>query len=189
MGKVYGYCRISRKEQNIDRQVRNILAEFPNAHISKEAFTGTKIEGRKELDKLLKVIKAGDTLVFDSVSRFSRSAEEGYQLYKDLFDKGVRLVFLKEKYINTDIFSSRLQQADISTGKKYLDDGLKIILMGLAEEQIKIAFEQAQKEVDDLHQRTKEGIETARLAGKQIGQQIGKKLNVKKNVYVKKKKD
>ena len=32
----------------------------------------------------------------------------------------------------------------------------------------------------DLHQRTKEGIETARLRGKQIGQQKGRKLNVKK---------
>ena len=36
------------------------------------------------------------------------------------------------------------------------------------------------KEVQDLHQRTKEGIETARLNGKQIGQQQGAKLNVKK---------
>lgn len=52
--------------------------------------------------------------------------------------------------------------------------------MALAEEQIKIAFEQAQKEVDDLHQRTKEGIETARRKGQQIGQVKGSKLNVKK---------
>ena len=40
---VYGYCRISRKTQNIERQVRNIEAAYPNAHIVKEAFTGTKI--------------------------------------------------------------------------------------------------------------------------------------------------
>ena len=64
---VYGYCRISRKSQNIERQVRNIAAAYPTAHIVKEAFTGTKMEGRKELDKLLKVLKAGDTVVFDSV--------------------------------------------------------------------------------------------------------------------------
>ena len=41
--------------------------------------------------------------------------------------------------------------------------------MLLAKEQIRIAFEQAEKEVLDLRQRTKEGIETARLNGKQIG--------------------
>ena len=46
--------------------------------------------------------------------------------------------------------------------------------------QIRIAFEQAQKEVDDLRQRTREGIETARLNGKQIGQRPGNKLKVKK---------
>ncbi len=50
----------------------------------------------------------------------------------------------------------------------------------LAAKQIRIAFEQAQKEVDDLHQRTREGIETARLNGKQIGQRLGNKLHIKK---------
>lgn len=52
--------------------------------------------------------------------------------------------------------------------------------LALAERQIKIAFEQSEKEVTDLHQRTKEGIETARMNGKQIGQQQGRKLHVKK---------
>ena len=53
-------------------------------------------------------------------------------------------------------------------------------MIRLAEKQILLAFEQAEKEVADLHQRTREGIETARLAGKQIGMVQGKKLNVKK---------
>ena len=185
MGKIYGYCRISRKEQSIDRQERNIRASYPDAVILKEAFTGTKIEGRKEFEKLMKKAKAGDTIVFDSVSRMSRNTEEGIQQYMKWFDMGVSLVFLKEGYINTAVYASKLQQADISTGKAYLDEGLKVILMGLAEEQIRIAFEQASKEVEDLHQRTKEGIETARLNGKQIGQQTGKKLTVKKAIVAK----
>ena len=46
-------------------------------------------------------------------------------------------------------------------------------------------FLQAEKEVEDLHQRTKEGIQTARLKGKQIGQQQGAKLNVKKAAQMK----
>ena len=50
----------------------------------------------------------------------------------------------------------------------------------LAAEQIRLAFAQAQKEVDDLHQRTREGIMTARLNGKQIGQQPGRRLHIKK---------
>ena len=54
--------------------------------------------------------------------------------------------------------------------------------MDLAKKQIELAFGQAQKEVDDLHQRTSEGIETARLNGKQIGGVPGKKLTTKKSV-------
>lgn len=178
--KVYGYVRISRKEQNPERQVRNIKAEYPSACIISEAKTGTKFDGRKKFEALVKNVQPGDTIVFDSVSRMSRNADEGIALYMSLFDRGVKLVFLKEQYVSTDIFASRIQQSDISTGKAYLDEGLKVILLGLAREQIRIAFDQAEKEVEDLHQRTREGIETARLAGKQIGQLAGKKLNVKK---------
>lgn len=180
MGKTYGYCRISRKEQSIDRQVRNIKAAYPTACIVTEAYTGTKVEGRRRFEALVKQAKAGDTIVFDSVSRMSRNAEEGIELYMKWFDSGVSLVFLKEQYINTSVYASKLQQADLSTGKAYLDEGLKVILMGLAREQIRVAFDQAEKEVEDLHQRTREGIETARLAGKQIGQVQGAKLTIKK---------
>ena len=38
--KVYGYARISTKQQSIERQIRNISAAFPGALIVKEAFTG-----------------------------------------------------------------------------------------------------------------------------------------------------
>ena len=57
--------------------------------------------------------------------------------------------------------------------------------MSLAKEQIKIAFEQSEKEVQDLHKRTSEGIETARLKGKQIGQKKGTKLITKKSIAAK----
>ena len=74
----YGYCRISTPKQSIDRQVRNILKEYPRAHIVKEVYTGTKFQGRKEFDKILRTVKAGDQIIFDSVSRMSRTAEEGF---------------------------------------------------------------------------------------------------------------
>lgn len=52
--------------------------------------------------------------------------------------------------------------------------------MELAKEQIRIAFEQAQKEVEDLRQRTREGIETAKLNGKQIERLSGTTYETKK---------
>ena len=45
---IYGYCRISRKTQNIERQIRNIQESYPSALIIQEAYTGTKVVGRKE---------------------------------------------------------------------------------------------------------------------------------------------
>ena len=125
---------------------------------------------------------AGDTIVFDSVSRMSRNAEEGFKLYQELYQKDVELVFLKEQHINTEVFRRALSNKIEMTGTN-ADIILRAVneyLMILAKEQIKIAFDQAEKEVEDLHQRTKEGIETARLNGKQIGQKKGNVLHVKK---------
>lgn len=192
----YGYCRISTGKQNIDRQVRNIHAVYPDAIIVKEVYAGTKFQGRKELDKILKIIKPNDTIVFDSVSRMSRNSDEGCEEYESLFNKEITLVFLKEPHINTDVYKQALQrQLDITlnTGNNATDKFMNTIIealngyiMDLAKEQIKLAFEQAQKEVDDLHQRTREGIATARLNGKQIGQKQGSKLVTKKSIEAKK---
>lgn len=187
MSKEYGYARISTPKQNIDRQVRNILAAHPQAHIIKEVFTGTKFQGRKDLDKLLRTVKPGDTIIFDSVSRMSRNAEEGFLLYQGLFNQGINLVFLKEPHINTDTYKRALQGGIPATGTNvdFILDGVNKYLLALAKEQIRLAFEQAEKEVQDLHQRTAEGIETARLAGKQIGQKPGTHLVTKKSIAAK----
>ena len=189
MNMVYGYCRISTQKQSMERQVRNITAAYPAAIIHQEAYTGTKLEGREKLEKLLKTVKAGDTIVFDSVSRMSRNADEGFQLYKRLIDDGIELVFLKEPQINTATYKAAMdkQISIAATGDSAADDLIQSItaainryMMSLAERQIRIAFDQAEKEVCDLQQRTREGIETARRNGKQIGQATGAKLNVKK---------
>lgn len=182
MNKIYGYCRKSRKEQNLERQERNILAEYSNAIIIKEAYTGTKIVGRKELEKLIKKAEKGDVIVFDSVSRMSRNAVEGIELYEYFFNRGIELIFLKEHHIDTATYKKAINDKIAMTGTNVdiILEAVNEYLKCLRKEQIKLAFEQAQKEVDDLHQRTKEGIETARLAGKQIGQKKGATLNIKK---------
>lgn len=185
---IYGYCRISTNKQNIERQIRNILKAYPNAIIKQEIYTGTKTDGRKMFESLLKLVRAGDTIVFDSVSRMSRNAESGFQIYQELYDKGMELVFLKEPHINTATYKKALSNNIKMTGTK-TDIILKAIneyLMELAKEQIHLAFEQSEKEVSDLHQRTKEGIETARRNGKQIGRQHGSTVTTKKSVQAKK---
>lgn len=196
MGKIYGYCRISTKKQNIDRQVRNIRAAFPDAIIVKEIYTGTKFQGRNEMNKIIKQVQEGDTIVYDSVSRMSRDADEGFELYKELFAKGIILIFLKEPHINTETYKSAIDAQFMSVKINTSDEDTDALIEGilsavntyilkLAEKQIRLAFEQAEKEVQDLRQRTREGIETARLNGKDIGLKSGTKLVTKKSIEAK----
>ena len=186
MSKIYGYARISRKEQSIERQIRNIRSEYPDAHILQEAYTGTSME-RPEWGKLLRKAVGGDTIVFDSVSRMSRSADEGVETYFELYEKGIQLVFLKEHYIDTEVYAENMRdRIELQgTDEDEIFKGLNNYFRKLAARQIRIAFDQAEKEVQDLRQRTREGIETARLNGKQIGQRPGNKLHVKKEAPAK----
>ena len=117
----------------------------------------------------------------------SRTASEGFELYQTLYNKGINLVFLKEHYIDTDTYKQAVSNQLEMTGTDVdvILKGINEYLMILARKQIEIAFEQAEKEVQDLHQRTKEGIETARKNGKQIGQKKGTTLTVKKAIYSK----
>ena len=188
MGKIYGYVRISTKKQNMERQIRNIQKEYPEAVIIKEVYTGTKFQGRKELNKLIKQLKVGDTIVFDSVSRMSRDAEEGFQVYQDLYEKGIELIFLKEHHIDTTTYKSAINNGIPLTGTNvdYILEGVNKYLLSLAKKQIRLAFLQSQKEVMDLRQRTKEGMETARMNNKQIGLVPGTKLITKKSIECKK---
>ncbi len=187
VGVCYGYTRISRPQQSIDRQIRNIKSEYPSAIILKEAYTGTKMD-RPEWNKLIKKVKPGDTIIFDSVSRMSRNADEGVNQYFELFEKNIKLIFLKEHYIDTSVYSEHLKdKIELQgTDEDEIFKGLNNYFRKIAERQIRIAFEQAEKEVQDLHQRTREGIETARIQGKQIGQKKGAKLHVKKEAPAKK---
>lgn len=185
---IYGYARISRPKQSIERQIRNIKSEYPDAVVLQEAYTGTKMD-RPEWNKLFKKIKPGDTIIFDSVSRMSRNAEEGIEIYLKLYERKIGLIFLKEHYIDTVVYAENMRdKIELQgTDEDEIFKGLNNYFRKLAAKQIRIAFEQAEKEVQDLHQRTKEGIETARLNGKQIGQAPGKKLKVKKTVPAKEK--
>ena len=180
---IYGYCRISTARQNIERQERNIREYDNTAVILKEAYTGTDME-RPIFTKLLKQVRKGDTIIFDSVSRMSRTAEGGFKMYKELFNLGIELVFLKEQHISTNTYRTAINNSIELTGNKIADvyiQATNTVLMLLAEEQIRLAFEQSEKEVQDLRDRTREGIVTAKLNGKQVGRQQGSKIQTKKS--------
>ena len=142
---IYGYARISRPTQSIERQKRNIKFKYPGAVIVEEAFTGTTTERPKWL-RLVAAVKSGDTIIFDSVSRMSRDAEEGFAAYEELYNRDVELVFLKEPMIDTAAFRRALAAAVPLTGSNVdlILQGVNAFLLELAREQIKIAFAQAE---------------------------------------------
>lgn len=197
MEEVIGIARISRPTQNIQRQIRNIKKLYPNAKIIKITCSGAKVIGYKDFEKIIAEVKMNKQnkkykLVFDSASRMSRNSEGGCNLYEDLFKHNVSIEFLKEPQINTEVFKNALDnqiKLQVQTGNQATDKFINAIIqalndytIALAKEQIRKVFEQAQKELEDLHIRTSEGIETAKLAGKRIGTPKGAKLTTKKSL-------
>lgn len=184
--KVFGYARVSTPGQDLQRQIRNIQKEDPEATIIKEKYSA-RTQDRPEWRKLYASLQAGDKLILDSVSRMSRSEEEGFKEYLDLYERGVSLYFISEPHINTDVYTAALKTAVPMTGGTvdYILEGVNQYLKALAGEQVKIAFRMAQKENEDRTRNTKQGIETARGKRKQIGQKKGAKLTTKKSVEAK----
>ena len=117
--------------------------------------------------------------------------KNGCELYEQLFNRNITLIFLKEPHINSDVYKQALQnqiKLDFNVGDEATDEFMKSIIealnkliIALAKKQIEKAFEQAEKEVVDLHQKTSEGMLTAKLSGKRVGQPKGAKLVTKKS--------
>lgn len=179
---IYGYVRISRKTQSIERQIRNIKREYPEAIICQEAYTGTTMN-RPVWAKLINKVKKGDTIVFDSVSRMARNSEDGFKVYEELFYADIDLIFIKEPQINTTTYKEAKNKSLplTNTTVDFILEGINKYLIALAREQILLAFKVAQKEVDDLHQRTREGLMTARLSGKTLGRRKNTHIITKKS--------
>ena len=186
--ELLGYARISSREQSLSRQIKN-LEKYNPVHIYKDVYTGRRLD-RPEFTKLLNRLGKGDTVVFDEVSRMSRNANEGFALYKELYEKGVKLVFIKEPHINTEEFEKALKVTLPKIEKNHDDLTEKLMnsilqdisdyMLARVEQDILNAFKNAQREVDYLRARTAEGMQVARSRGKQIGAVKGSTHETKK---------
>ncbi len=189
-GRIFGYCRISTPKQKMQRQIDNIREKYPTAEIIREVYTGATT-ARPAWEKLEKKLTAGDVVIFDEVSRMSRSAAEGVATYEKLYKAGVELVFLKEPHINTDVYrraqERHIDLGDVSTGRSAIDksivglqDWINQLLMNLAREQIELAFGTAQRELELLRKRTSEGVRRAQANGKRVGRTSGREIDTSK---------
>lgn len=150
--KVYGYARVSTKEQNEDRQLI-ALNEYPvlknNIYIDK---LSGKDFNRPQYQKMLRKIRQGDTLVIKSIDRLGRNYEEILQQWRIIAkEKGVRMVVLDMPLLDTNKSNGDL------TGIFVADLVLQILSYV------------AETERENILQRQKEGIVAAKLRGVKFG--------------------
>lgn len=169
MCKVYSYIRVSTKKQSLERQRQNIESAYPDEVIIfyQEKESG-KNNDRPVWKKLQSVLKDGDKVIFDSVSRMSRDAEEGTKTYFELVDRGVSLYFVNEPYINSDTYRANCQDKLQMTGtdEDEIFKGINAYFRKLAARQIRIAFDQAEKEGRDISKRVRDGMVASGAAEK-----------------------
>lgn len=88
---IYGYCRVSTKGQakdgiSLDAQEQEILSRYSDAHIYKEAYTGTTTD-RPVFNEVIRQMQENDMLVVSKLDRLARNTEEGIKIVKNLFLK------------------------------------------------------------------------------------------------------
>lgn len=191
---VYGYCCISTKKQSMDRQIKNIKEAFSKAEIIKETCSGASLN-RPEWEKLFRRLENNDVIVFDSVSKMGIDAAEAFVLYKELVCKNIRLVFIRERYLDTESYREALNgiiSLSLSPEEQAANNLLKGVMsavdhfiMNKIEQDIYKAYAQSEKKIKELSRRTSEGIEAARSNGKQIGTVKGAVHETKKSKTVK----
>jgi len=135
--KIYGYCCIYTPKQHYEPQIQKIRSVFPLVQIIREDCKWGQIE-RPRWEELMKRIMPGDLIVFSSISMIADNIDDALQRYFMLHYAGVRLVFLNEPFVDTDVFADC--SADSNTNISCTTDQYFI---RIAEKQIRIAFNQA----------------------------------------------
>lgn len=153
---IYGYARVSTRQQDLKRQL-DLLDEYKCNEILTEKISGTKTN-RPELDRLKDKLRPYDTVVVESFSRLGRSTKDLIDLVNFFEDNNVKLISIKENF-------------DTSTPQGRL-------MMTVFQ-----AFSQFERDL--IVERTKEGLNSARARGRVGGRPRVKNKDITKaiNLY------
>ena len=151
MGNVYGYVRVSSKDQNEDRQVitmRDMQIPEENIFIDKQS---GKDFNRPQYKRLLRKVKANDLIYIKSIDRLGRNYGEILEQWKIITkDKGVDLYV-----IDMPILDTRREKNLLGT---FISDLVLTLLSYVAE-----------NERTTIRQRQAEGIAAAKARGIHFG--------------------
>ena len=146
----YGYCRVSSRDQNLDRQ----LIAMEQAGIERKYVICDKESGkdffRPEWLKLRSKLKKGDTLTIMSLDRLGRNYDEVMRQWRMLTEKGIGIVVLDMPILNT------AKDRDL-TGRLIADIVLQLLAYVAETERVKIG------------ERQRQGIEAAKARGVRFG--------------------
>ena len=158
--KTVAYLRVSTRSQDLANQKLAILEYAQNKKIAVDRFVELQVSSRKvrhqeSIERLLLSLVEGDRLIVSELSRLGRSLGQVIQIVDTLVHRKVRFTAVKEGIT--------------FEGKQDLQTKVMIALFGLF----------AEVERDLISERTKEGLATAKAAGKLLGRPKGKRGKTK----------
>lgn len=174
MGNYFSYERISTKEerakQKFTRQDKAIEKyatdnEIEYLYQAKEDVSGKSFKGRKEWGKLEKLVQSGDTIVFKDISRFTREAENGYEKYMELLNRGIELIFIDNATVSTPYIKKLLDIAKQQNlvARTSLESTIKLLLI--------VELDRVEQERLITIKRIKDGIKASeKVSGRKVGQ-------------------
>lgn len=152
MAKIWGYVRVSTKEQNEDRQVEELLPKVTSpAHLVVEKQSGKDFE-RPRYKWLKELMDDGDTLVIKSLDRLGRNYEQIKEEWRELTNRNIYIEVLDTPMLNTN------QYKDNDLMSKFISNLVLEVLSFVAENERK-----------NIKQRQAEGIAVAKAKGKKFG--------------------
>lgn len=152
---VYGYCRVSTKNQSLKRQIDALIAYgVKEENIYYDEMSGVVLK-RKGLESLKNVLNQGDTLVIKEIDRLGRNRKQTTELIKELIDKDIDIVALDIPYLKEFILK------EIKKDKGFMEI--------MATTLLSLILEVAEQERNKILDRTKEGKEKALEAGVKFG--------------------
>ena len=171
----YFYMIISTKESNdkqsfqrqdkaLNKYATDNGLDYNNRTVYQDDISGSTFD-RDDWKALEGILQANDTIVFKEISRFTRQAEEGYNKYMELLDKGVNLVFLDNPTVSSDYIKQLTNIANTQqlVTKTALEGTIKLLLI--------VELDRVQQEREILVKRIKQGIEASdKKSGRKVGQ-------------------
>lgn len=151
--RVFGYARVSSKEQNLDRQIEQLMQYVSEEDLLTDKASGKDL-GRPAYQALKGALglREGDTLIITSLDRLSRNKNHIKQ----------ELQWFQKHQIRLKILDLPTSLIEVPEGQEWIVDMINNIL-------IEVLSSMAEQERITIRKRQREGIEAARRKGKHLG--------------------